>query len=456
MKKSLIGRIGVLAALLSATLSAAAYDFESGGICYNILSEEDKTVEVTSAHDDYYYKGDINIPAVCQYSNEEFNVVSIGREAFFYCKNITSIDIPSSVTSIGKEAFSCCSGLTSITIPNSVTSIGEETFSWCENLRSVAIPNSVTSIGTGAFRGCEKLTDIEVDSDNKSFTSVDGVLYDKSHTRLLCCPGSRRGDMIIPNSVTSIEPYAFYYCAIQSITIPNSVRSIGEYALAYCGWLETVVIPNSVTSIEKNVFSNCYCLTSVTIPNSVTSIGEEAFQFCFSLPSVIIPSSVTSIGASAFDGCERLTSITIPSSVTRIGEQAFAYCDKMTTVYVEWEKPLENCGSDVFIHDEEIEATLYVPRGCAGAYKAVEPWMGFSHIQEYDVENGIDEVEQEVAQPGWRVEDERLIIDGEPVPVRIFNAAGTCVYAGLSDCIPALPRGIYVARIRKATVKLAI
>ena len=95
-----------------------------------------------------------------------------------------------------------------------------------------------------------------------------------------------------------------------------------------------IQIPNSVTSIEKYAFCECVRLTSINIPNSVTSLGEGAFGYCKSLTSITIPNSVTLIGEYAFKGCESLTSITIPISVTSIGEHAFKGCESLTSITI--------------------------------------------------------------------------------------------------------------------------
>ena len=196
-------------------------------------------------------------------------VTSIGEDAFYDCKSLTSITTPNSVTSIGRSAFYGCKSLTSITIPNSVTSIERSVFSGCSSLTSITIPDSVTSIGGGAFAYCVGLTSIT-----------------------------------IPNSVTSIGEGAFYDCeSLTSITIPDSVASIGKRAFEGCSSLTSITIPNSVTSIERSVFSGCSSLTSITIPKRVTSIGEDAFYDCESLTSVTIPNSVTRIYKDAFEGC---------------------------------------------------------------------------------------------------------------------------------------------------------
>ena len=263
------------------------------------------------------------------------SVTSIGDLAFSDCSSLTSISIPDSVTSIGNYAFFGCSSLTSITIPDSVTSIGDSAFSGCSSLTSITIPGSVTSIASYAFAYCDALTHINVSGDNLYYCDVDGILFNKDKTELLCFPaGNTASNYTIEDSVTSIGDSAFSGCSsLTSITMPDSVTSIGDYAFSGCSSLTSITIPDSVTSIGECAFSVCSSLTSITIPDSVTSIGDYAFSFCSSLTSITIPNSVTSIGYSAFSVCSSLTSITIPNSVTSIGYSAFSDCDSLETVY---------------------------------------------------------------------------------------------------------------------------
>ena len=107
------------------------------------------------------------------------SVTSIGDDAFYVCRGLTSIKIPNSVTSIGNNAFIGCSDLTSITIPNSVTSIGWNAFWGCSGLISIEIPSSMTSIGDCAFMGCSGLTEL-ICYANTPPTCSDLVGIDKS------------------------------------------------------------------------------------------------------------------------------------------------------------------------------------------------------------------------------------------------------------------------------------
>ncbi len=348
------------------------------GFYYTITSEDECTVAVTYAGEDYRsfkneYSGSIVIPEKVIINEKSYSVTSIGEFAFADCTGLTEITIPNSVTSIGDYAFSACTGLTEVTIPNSVTSIGDYAFRDCTGLTSVTIPNSVTSIGVAAFAYCTGLTEVTipnsvtsigdhvfsycigltsivVDKDNQAYDSRDNcnaIIETATNTLITGCKNS-----FIPNRVTSIGDRSFYGCTgLTEVTIPNSVTSIGDYAFYGCTGLTSVTIPNSVTSIGYEAFYSCYGLTEVTIGNSVTSIGGGAFEDCTGLGSVTIGNSVTSIGWYAFSGCTGLTEITIPNSVTSIGGGAFEDCTGLGSVTI---------GNSVTSIGD------YVFRGCSG------------------------------------------------------------------------------------------
>jgi hypothetical protein len=298
------------------------------------------------------------------------SVASIGQQAFEGCASLTSVTIPNSVTSIGLGAFDECSSLAAIkvdaqnalysgvngvlfnksqtmlveypggisgsyTIPASVTSIGEEAFYACANLTRVTIPNSVTSIGDGAFYECSSLATIDVDAQNAFYSSVRGVLFNKSQTMLVEYPGGISGSYTIPASVTSIGHGAFLSCTrVTSVTIPATVTNIGISAFWGCASLTSVTIPNGVISIGALVFVSCTSLTSVTIPSSVTNIGDSAFEYCTSLTSVTIPNSVTSIGVYSFGDCSRLTSVYFEGNAPTTDPSAFNSDNNVTLYYL--------------------------------------------------------------------------------------------------------------------------
>ena len=310
------------------------------------------------------------------------SVTSIGRRAFEGCTNLKSITIPNSVTEMGRRAFSGCSSLTGIAIPDNVTEIGKYAFDGCKSLTSITIPDGVTSIGDGAFYNCSSLTEIKVASENSNYVSVNGVLYNKDKTTIICYPAGKKGNNYkIPDGVTKVDSSAFIGCSsLTSITIPNGVTSIGDSAFEDCTSLTSITIPNGVTSIGDSAFEGCTSLTSITIPNSVTSIGFGAFIGCSSLTSITIPDSVTCIGDSAFNGCTSLTSITIPDSVTSIGESAFSGCSSLASITIP--DSVMSIGNDAF-HECSSLTSITIPNSVTsiGDYA----FLGCSRLTAIDV-----------------------------------------------------------------------
>ncbi len=264
------------------------------------------------------------------------SVTTIGDYALASCESLPSITLPNALAEIGDYAFANCPSLQSIDLPETLTSIGSYAFVRCEELNSVRIPASVKEIGDCAFVNCTSLTGIWVDGANQNYCSdVQGVLYNKAKTKIICCPATLNGVYTIPGTVKSIGNYAFAYCGnLTGVSIPGSVTSIGELAFAGCAALPQIQIPNSVTSIGSGAFIYCSALTKMIIPNSVKSFGSNMFEDCKELTEVVLPGNLETIPDITFAGCRKLKSIRIPNGVTKIGRLAFISCEALQSVSI--------------------------------------------------------------------------------------------------------------------------
>ena len=223
-----------------------------------------------------------------------------------------------------------------------------------ENIISITIPNSINNISEDVFNGFTSLKETNVDESNPNYLSVDGVLFNKDKTALLCYPrGKTDTDYVIPDSVTSLDEGVFRGCDyLKNITISNSVTSIGAETFVGCSSLETVNIPESVTYInigegfQTSPFSNCTSLKEINVDESnpnYSSIDGVLFNkdrtALISYPigkkadSYVVPDTVIYISRYAFNGCLYLINITISKSVRSIGMEAFD-CHSLENVYI--------------------------------------------------------------------------------------------------------------------------
>ena len=273
-------------------------------------------------------------------------LISIDRYAFQSCPNLETVSLPESLTTINNNAFKECSKLTSIDIPNKVTKLNDNTFANCTSLKNVSIGSGCTSISSTAFFNANAIEKITVAEDNKNYTVVDGVLYNKDMTTLVLYPKNRSGEFTVPDTVTTIADYAFDNSPnLTKVTIGKNVKTIGTGAFRKCKSLKTVIFEDSVT-VQKTIgdyaFNNCPVLTTVDFGNAVKSIGNEAFTVCKSIESLEFPDSLENVGSCAFS-CQvngtygtyvesNLKSVKFGTGLKTIGVYAFNGNKKLETV----------------------------------------------------------------------------------------------------------------------------
>ena len=256
-------------------------------------------------------------------------VKTIGQNAFYNCRKLTSVELSENLTTIESGAFQSCVALKNIDIPNKVTKLNDNTFSNCSSLKNVSIGSGCTSISTTAFDGTFSIDRITVSEDNKNYTVVDGVLYNKDMTTLVLYPKNRSGEFAVPDTVTTIANSAFDSSPnLTKVTIGKNVKTIGASAFGECKSLKTVIFEDSDT-VQKTIcdyaFYKCPVLTTVDFGNAVKSIGNYAFYSCQSLNKLdFSKNSVKTSGDYAFTVCKSLESIEFPDSLESIGYGAFS------------------------------------------------------------------------------------------------------------------------------------
>ena len=323
-------------------------------------------------------------------------VVTIGANAFYQCRSLTALVLPSTVMSIGGSAFQYCSGLLTIKTGNLIQSLGWGTFygcsqvqevdlggspvnmdgyafaydnalvkitfsnvntirynafEGCRSLKSLHFPASLTSVEGNCFRGCSGLDTITVHAENTVYDSRNdcNAVIRKSDNRLIV--GSNR--TVIPNNVLSIGDDAFYdRTRLTSIVLPNGLQYIGSHAFQNCSQLSSINFPESITSVGCGVFKYCSGLAtpicnatcfaymppsyegSYALAPTTQMIACESFQDCSKVTAIAIPSSVYEIGGYAFYNCSALTQVALPERIKTINDYLFYNCRSLSSIVI--------------------------------------------------------------------------------------------------------------------------
>ena len=235
-----------------------------------------------------------------------------------------------------------------IMIPNTIDNIpvkkliGDQQnfFSW-RHIKQIDIPASIEYIGTdendeGILHGgtygnnifiepSSELTAINVSNDNKVYSSVDGVLYNKDQTYLLRYPNMKNADnenlrFTVPDNVKYIYAHCFYYnSTINRITLGENVEEIMEEAFYSCSKLRNIEVNNNLKVIGQLAFKES-TLLSIKLPEGFLKVGVRSFGGCNELEYVYLPSSIDMVGLNAFSNCRKITIYTPSSNVDRLKE----------------------------------------------------------------------------------------------------------------------------------------
>lgn len=315
-------------------------------------------------------------------------VTSVGGNAFYKARFLTTLTIGKAVTSISDTALEGCAALTTITIheDNNVfyiaeawygswfgkkSSKGQISILWCSpDSVKAYIGQYIADIGRSAFQSCENLTTLMLNGDNKNFKLVcnDMVLCEKVDSKwraAYVAGGITKVDLTAHTDVTQIGNSCFRSCKkLETAVLHKNINRLGAYAFNGCTALTSIdfksckmlningdpympsyfakACPNLVSllnypSNNHGLFTDALGatgITSWTIPSCVVNTSDLVFENCVNLTSVVIPATMDVIGYQCFKGCTALKNVTftLPSFVTTISSMCFADCQSLETI----------------------------------------------------------------------------------------------------------------------------
>lgn len=255
------------------------------------------------------------------------------------------------ITVIPSSIFAGCVKLKTVKLSNNLRTIENDAFNGCKSLTSITIPEKVRKIQGNPFIECSKLTKINVNKNNKTYTSIGGILFTKSKKTLAVYPyGKKNSAYSVPKTVYKIAEDAFSESSfIKTIKMTNSVKKIEDNAFAHCYRLKNVTLSQRLTYIGEQVFNDTefndtdskwkngylYCgnalisvkqnLKKVTVKKGTRILGTGAIDLCENLKKVTLPEGLLYINDYALHDDTKLSTLTIPKSVKEIGKDAIGF-----------------------------------------------------------------------------------------------------------------------------------
>lgn len=278
--------------------------------------------------------GAVVIPDSVLFEGGMMPVTAIGGAAFAYQYGMTTLSFPAGVTQVGNDAFYECNGLVrtfyggtvaqwcaidfdgwcatptqyghylniagtdiiNLVIPEGVTAIGRNAFRGLNTITRLTLPASLDTIGQDAFEGCDALSRVNYTGTLADWCGigfcVDWGCNPLETAHCLYINGNKVTDLVIPEGVTSVKPYAFHYLDVNSVEFPEGLTSIGSWAFE--GWIPSITIPSSVVSVGERALSgnvlyynaiNCTSMANGAISGANAIVVGESVQV---LPSNLI------------------------------------------------------------------------------------------------------------------------------------------------------------------------
>lgn len=263
-------------------------------------------------------------------------------------ERLKKVTLGKGITVIPGGLFAGCVKLKTVKLSNNLRTIENDAFRWCESLTTITIPEKVRKILANPFMECSKLTKINVNKNNKTYISIDGILFTKSKKTLAIYPlGKKNSAYSVPKTVYKIAENAFSESSsIRTIKMTNSVKRIEDNAFAHCYRLKNVTLSQRLTYIGEQVFNDTefndtdsnwkngylYCgnalisvkqnLKQVTVKKGTRILGTRAIDLCENLKKVTLPEGLLYINDYALHDDTKLSTLTIPKSVKEIGKDA--------------------------------------------------------------------------------------------------------------------------------------
>lgn len=242
------------------------------------------------------------IPGECFFLDEKLksivipdNVETIQKGAFFMTDLSGGVTLNEGLKEIDEGAFADCNIGSIVTaggnyaLPKTIETLKEDAFRKCGALTVVDLSARAKSIDPRAFRSCENLLAINVDCENETYSSGDGMLLNREKTTLVIFPHAKANDrfILLPPTITTIGAYSFYDCpGLKHVTLPQKVNKIEERAFGFCTNLTSLTLLCDKVLDPANIAQQ---INEASIDDTQTTTDEQFSKIKLYVRATLLP-----------------------------------------------------------------------------------------------------------------------------------------------------------------------
>ncbi len=228
-----------------------------------------------------------------------------------------------------------------------VTHISDHAFSGkTSGIERIVISENIIYCSPLSFNESFNLSAIEIDSNNESYCSIDGVVYDKNLTEIIFVPKNIE-EVTLPTTIKTVGASAFKKSIVKKVILNDGLEAIEDNAFENTSKLSEIIIPDTVTRLGNEVFSYSEA-SKIVIGKGITSLPYYFVNNSSSLKNIVIPGNVKTIESYAFNECRVLSTVTIEEGVEIIEGCGFANCG---IVNLTLPTSLREIGDEAFIRN---------------------------------------------------------------------------------------------------------
>ena len=246
------------------------------------MVEYKKSIEVVQEY--YGGKTSFFIPEALKEVNIT-NCEYLQRGAFYNCSMLEIINIPKSITCLEEDTFFNCNSLQNAYFCKHIEEIKYGVFENCYSLNSIHLSDKLLRVCSGAFNNCNSINRVYYDGLLDNWINI---IFENEKSN----PMYYSSSFYIRDENGTIEFDNSSYSLLEELVIPDSINTIESYSFYGFDCIKNLILPSNVIELKNYCFSCCSSLKSIFISKEIKVIGKYTFNLSESISNIFYEGNI--------------------------------------------------------------------------------------------------------------------------------------------------------------------